>query len=718
MRCIRAPVYGLSEEAKGAVWRIFGSGASPMRVCRIYDRIVPVISAFVPEQHQDRDIAELQGWFEEDHHSERLKADFEQRAARLIVDGSRGRVQEDATWAVAAIDADVMASLIQSRWSTDEVGAFVTRAMTELERACERNVVLDASRWGQVEIDEAAKARVPRDAIEKEGRLATLRHVQQWTPDLVFRGVRPSVSTLVALVLELQPESFLSVVNRVDHPVLHVHLSWRRREDKGLPSDEDVLDWISRDATDSAIAFAIWETLEAMSARSKNSSSGSGSANVADTGMASVNAGSETIRAGVDPLTILMNRLSGLDASRSARWIGEVLGHVSRAFGRTVDGQKPSIVEVAELGGHAAIRDQLDSGRVEDTCCEFAAGLRSGGERRWHRHQAALAWDFRKASPDLAVKLATGVLEAYRSHLGDENRYVDVDWQDWVDREWIESLGRAVALTNRESDVHDWAVAQCRGLPLTAWDAEEETDRFLKAEKIADTWFLIAFMAVEASQEQGRPVEPAAVRRLAERYWSHCGFVDGWAWNERTNGIGAEIAARYAAHFGKACGVWILQQARTESVGVRAIWGLLSQRESDEALRVSVSTDVDEEFVGEMTVITGRRFSDGEPFQLAELELWGRLWLCLRAVDQAEETAREILLSQPPMVDRRHELMALKLLAMVMTVRATDDGLRRFVVPLYEKVWPARAGTPSEEETDRREVVEALVAAGFLKAPD
>ena len=324
------------------------------------------------------------------------------------------------------------------------------------------------------------------------------------------------------------------------------------------------------------------------------------------------------------------------------------------------------------------------------------------GEQRWHRHQATLAWSLRTASPDRAVDLAKGVLKEYRRHLDDKNRRLEVDWRDWLDREWAEGMGRAVALTNEDPDLCAWAVGQCRGLPLKAWDAEEDLDCFQEAERIADTWFLIAFMAIEARQELDERIEPAVVRRLTQSYWAHGEFVDRYLWSRRRDGIGAEIAARYAVHFGEACDGWILRQAKLERLGASAVFGLLSQRARDAQDRASVSTDGNEEFVIEMVRIMGRRFDDEAPFELPQLELWGRVWLCLRAVDQAEETAREILWSRRQPVDRRYEILALRLLALVVGVSELDDDLRNEVVQLYKRVWPAHAGMPSEEKTDKQ----------------
>ena len=718
MRNRAAASQRLSREAENVVWRIFGSGTSPMTARPTYERIVPVVSSLVPSHDQDRDTTEIQGWFEKDQHSYRLKSESEQLVASLIVDGVRGTTQDHAVWAVAAIDAEVMAPMIRSRWSSAEVVDFVGDAVAELQRACEQDVVLDPSRWGQIEPGEAARARVPRDGIEKEGRLSTFGHLAKWVRDPVLYGICPAVSALMGLVLELRPEYFLELVGRLDHPVVQFRLSWLWRTSVGSRRDEDVLDWISGDACDPVIALAIWETLEGVNARLQDSSSADDVSSVTEPKVTSANANEGRKQAIAERVRMLVDRLSGLNPVPCARWIGELLGYGSRAFGITRDGQKPAILEVMEEAGHAVLAKEPESSRFEILVREFEAGLRRGGEQRWHRHQATLAWSLRTASPDRAVDLAKGVLKEYRRHLDDKNRRLEVDWRDWLDREWAEGMGRAVALINEDPDLCAWAVGQCRGLPLKAWDAEEDVDCFQEAERIADTWFLIAFMAIEARQELEERIEPAVVRRLTQSYWAHGEFVDRYLWSRRSDGIGAEIAARYAVHFGEACDGWILRQAKLERLGASAVFGLLSQRERDAQGRASVSTDGHEEFVTEMVRIMGRRFDDEAPFELPQLELWGRVWLCLRAVDQAEETAREILWSRRQPVDRRYEILALRLLALVVGVCELGDDLRNEVVQLYKRVWPAHAGTPSEEKTDKQKIAKALVASGLLSRAD
>ena len=76
------------------------------------------------------------------------------------------------------------------------------------------------------------------------------------------------------------------------------------------------------------------------------------------------------------------------------------------------------------------------------------------------------------------------------------------------DREWLEGLGTALALARRDLDLRAWVADECRDLPLSVWDAEEDPDGFALAEQVAQHWFLVALLAIPERQKFGRPLEP------------------------------------------------------------------------------------------------------------------------------------------------------------------------------------------------------------------
>ena len=705
----------LSKEAQNVVWRIFGSGASPLMRRSTQELIEPVISAHVPAPQRSQDIAAISGWFEENAYGYSLKPAVRDVVAGLIVDGVRGRAHGRGVWAVGALRSEWIAPVIRDRWSAAEIACFTEAAVGELEKAYKADRVLDPSRWGRVSRDEADRATVPKSAVEREGRLQTFEHLDRSVPDPVLNGVRSTVLSLLILILKLRPDYFLRLVERLDHPVLQYHLSWHWRSTGNAQRCEDLSDWISRDSGDAVIAFAIWKTLGKLREPVEGGRSGDH-----DTVNANQRVEQTKGHSGVDPnarVRALVDRLSFLEPKRCAGWIGELLGFGSRALGGPQGGPKPLILNALEEAGGSVVGQLLKSDCYRDLIREFEHGLRRGGARRWHRCSMALAWQSKSRFPWEAAALAGELLDEYKRNGDDSHGYLETKWHDWQDREWAERMGMAVALVNQETDVCDWVMAQCSGLPLGVWDAEGESDRFLNGERGAQQWFLIGFMAVGAMPDLKKTVAPESVRHMAHLYWEHCEFVDRYSWRDRRNGLVAEIASRYAVHFGEASDDWILGQVERAGVGARSILGLVSQREREAQEGPAVTREILPGFTEEVARIAGRRFAEEQPFILEELEQWGRVWLCLQAVDPAEETARAILRPRRERLRYSTTVLVLKLLVVVAGARKLSDDLAEKVVPLHRDV-QSGYGMSLEEKPDPQEITNLLITSGLLACPD
>ena len=116
MACDGTPGLRLPDAAKAVVWRIFGSGESPLTGRTTYELIEPIIKRYVAAADQDLAIAQICNWFES--HGERrwLKSDMGEAVAALILEEVRSERSETAIWAVGSINADFAASYIRSCW--------------------------------------------------------------------------------------------------------------------------------------------------------------------------------------------------------------------------------------------------------------------------------------------------------------------------------------------------------------------------------------------------------------------------------------------------------------------------------------------------------------------------------------------------------------------------------------------------------------------------
>ena len=82
---------------------------------------------------------------------------------------------------------------------------------------------------------------------------------------------------------------------------------------------------------------------------------------------------------------------------------------------------------------------------------------------------------------------------------------------------------------------------------------------------------------------------------------------------------------------GQADDQWVLDQARGEGVGPRALCVLVEERRARRRQPGEGNPDYDEMIIAELVHIASNRFEDGGQFDLDTLEYWGKLWLSLGA---------------------------------------------------------------------------------------
>lgn len=320
----------------------------------------------------------------------------------------------------------------------------------------------------------------------------------------------------------------------------------------------------------------------------------------------------------------------------------------------------------------------------------------------------------RNVAPARATDLARLTLEEDERHIAEEieRNHLFLHWHDWHNREWIRGLGMALALSCSELDLPNWIAARCRSLPLTVWDAEETREAFSTADRAVQHWFLVAFRAIPALKELGHATEPATVRALSEKLWAHCHFAGQYLAGSTEAPVATVHAARYAVEFGEPSDAWLLSQARDPGVGPCALWALIDQRMRKSACEGRTGDHYDELLTTEIVSTASDRFGDGGQFDLDTLQFWGRLWLLLGAVDNAEQTAMAIIAFRLRVHDRAARILVLKLLALVTSTTKLAPAVAAYPASLYGRLWTGY--TPDEERADRQEIDDLLERSNAL----
>ena len=346
---------------------------------------------------------------------------------------------------------------------------------------------------------------------------------------------------------------------------------------------------------------------------------------------------------------------------------------------------------------------------------EFTAGLRRKPDYLWTGYLARVAWLIRDRAREMASEIARDALVSYETQIEDPGigGAVAGDWFSWNDRDWLEALGSAVALSSEDLDYVKWVSGRCRALPLSVWDAEERYTEFIRAEPLAQQWFFLAFLAMAPNRELGRTVRPDAVRSLTEALLRHSGFASEHFRGDPEVSVPVEFATRMAIKFGEVDDGWILEWTGTHQIGPRALWALLDQRRIEHEEKTDTDRD-DGIFEAEVTRRAAYRFGSKNESDPLALQYWGRLWLVLGAARQAEQAAMEIMSLPDRIRDRGCGILVLRLLALVARIRGLNREMGDRVGPLYNRLWPAYGSTAQAEKDDRREIEEAFADSGLL----
>ena len=701
----------LSAEARETVWRIFGAGARPGGRGSVFDNIEPMIREHVPPADRDRAIVTIGDWFESGAHTRWLKPDHAELAADLVIQGVGPRRSEDAVWAIGSIGVELSAAMIRQRWAGEEVRTLVDAAVNVLNRT-EAHVRPEDRVPG---LENGGAGSFP-GAVSRDGIVAAFARLEEESLELVNQGLHPTVANLIDLAVELFPEQVPALVSRLAEPAMQARAA-RRAVTRTPPGDPGaIVGWITEHAADTAVALAIVHVLGAArkldDSRAPRSDPSRAPAGKDSPGQAPEHpadaAGNLVLR--------LLERLASLGSPDCLRWIGEVLNQAPRALSAPGAGEKPGLLaRVEDECTRLAVRRFRESGSAP-LLSHFQVGLLPGRGRHWVRHQAAIARAMRESDPRRAEELARATLAEHRRQLAEQpdGHYLAPDWDRWSDREWLEGLGTALALGQQDLDLRAWVANECRDLPLSVWDAEEDPDGFATAEQIAQHWFLVALLAIPQRREFGRALGPPVVRALAEAVWAHCRFCRPYLQTHPEASVAAELAARYAMQSGRDNDRWLLDQARGEGVGPGALRVLLEERRSRRHPPVEDNSDPDDLIVAELVRIALDRFDDGGQFDLESLRDWGRLWLLVGAVDPAERTAMAIVSFPLRAADRHSRILALKLLGLVVRHRKPRPGVAEYVVPLYNQLWPVFAVTPNQEREDREEIEKAFLGSDLI----
>ena len=387
------------------------------------------------------------------------------------------------------------------------------------------------------------------------------------------RWLYPGILSVVALLIKLDPELFVTLVERVDHLVVQ---RWAALCAAGhfVPTDfQRPSEWIKDGSPDAAIALGIVHTLENVNYLDADARRDS-------------NVQSEQVdqdKTGSNLLSGLLNRLGSSETSASARWIVDLLSYSVAALPAYGSTEKPQRVEELEQLCIQQLVSLVRHHWSSDLSRELRAGLRPDPLVPRTLPLAQVAWEVRETCPAYASEIARMILDEHEARIAealDGDRRLSYLWDNWRDHDSILGLAIALIIVGRAPDPLTWVLDRCSTLPLSGWDAEENADHFRTADEAAGIYFVVAFYAVQIVNDLGDTTDPALVRALAERLWDHRHFVGQNTFRLPKDSVAAEFAARVVMALGKPNESWVMEQVSNPAMSPRILWALIEAARS------------------------------------------------------------------------------------------------------------------------------------------
>ena len=682
-------------EAAPLVWRIIGVDESPLRPPLGDELVEQWVRNGVSCCNQDLTIDEIRSWFHLDTAQWVLRDELRVPVAMLILHGIKGTIAEDgrnlnddiAFWAVGSIHPDLAEAVIRSQWSADETRTVVEYALEKLVGLCRRNQVINPDRIVRTG---GAQAEVTVNTTQQQDMLKTFRNLRDCE-----RWLYPAILNVVSLLIKLNPELLVELVERVDHPVVQ---RWAAQCAAGyfVPIDLQMpLEWITNNSPDAAVALAIVHTLE--------------NVNYLDT-EAHRDPSSRTEPGGPDDmgsdlLVGLLDRLGSIEPTASARWIVQLLSYSVAALRTYGSAEKPKRVEELEQLCIQQLMAAVCQHWSSELSRDLRAGLRPDPLVPRTLPIAQLAWGIRESCPARAAEIAQTILDEHEVLIAEalySDRRLSYLWNNWTDHDSMAGLATALVLFDKETEPLAWVLARCRSLPLSVWDAEDNWERFRKADEAARIYFVAALYAAQILNSLGHTTDSASVRAIGERLWEHYKFVGQHTYNLPGDFVVAEFAARVVVQLGEPSESWLLDQVNNPAMSLHILWALVDETRS-KTDQVNEAGALRDNGIWLMLLqAISNRYGSLRGMSLDDLRYLAKLWLLLGGADEAEHTAENILAFGPPQLQRSDQITALDLLAFAAKKGKVTSRIKKRMDSLYSDLWSG--GTPRDEIAKRQDV--------------
>lgn len=431
-----------------------------------------------------------------------------EEAAVIIAEAMIDESPEKIAWATGAAEPKIWKKVgfleaAQKILSPEKLDVLMSTCITKITSCCDRDRVFSPQKM--------RGGKIAKGSFRERSEIHLYWDLAYRHPHLIHHEIYSSIGNMIELLADMWKGSPDKLIAGWDHPAIQARFGTEYGQAARKRNLSDSLSWITAGASKMTIAVGIVETLQTVMRLDIEAHELSHSGDVKfkatslDTKTADISGEKENL------LRTLADKISRLPPPENFWWIGALLSEAEYILPRTQSeeiGKNQIFLEEAleKVAAEALI---LGKTNTKENIMHLMESLRLPPRQTTSSHLYDIGHLLREHDFSINTALLLTFIEDYREQLKNGTSFhVNFDIHGKV---WTERLALAAAQLHQNGDIEfkDWFTDQLKPLPLSLWDFEEDSSRFIPEQSRTRHLLLTASLVVR-NLARTQDVEPLA----------------------------------------------------------------------------------------------------------------------------------------------------------------------------------------------------------------
>lgn len=442
-----------------------------------------------------------------------------EEAAVLIAEAMAAESSEKFVWAVGAAEPRIWQKVgfldaVQKILSPEELEKLVSACIAKVAACCDKDRIFSPQKL--------RGGRVTKESFRELSAIHLYWDLAYRHPHLIHHELYSALGNMVEFIAHVwkgSPNKLMTVWN---HPAIQARFGTEYGQVARKRNFSELLSWIIAGASKATIAIAIVETLQTVLRLDIEAHELAQSGDVRfkatslDTKTADISGEKETL------LRALAEKIVQLPPPESLCWVGALLSEAEYILPRTHNQEIGKNQVILEEALEKAAAEALLSGKpnTKQNIVSLMDGLKSPPRRTTSFHLYDIGHLLRERDVEINNELLLTFLDDYREQL-ESQVFFHVNF-DIHGKVWTERLAMSAAQLNQTGDINfkNWLMDRLKPLPLSLWDFEENSSRFIPEQSRTRHLLLTASLVVR-NLARNQDVSPLAELVLDKifSYW-------------------------------------------------------------------------------------------------------------------------------------------------------------------------------------------------------